>query len=238
MYSKSLSFFSAPRTVNFVSSLLKVPPIAQNLEKIYTHPFNQQLFEGTLKADAFGYFLHDDYIYLHHYALILKNISKRSAKINPKLSQQLDYLHSDIISGEQSMQERYKKYFTHTELSQPGLAILSYVEYLQEKSQDTEELPISLCSIFPCFWIYHQLGTKKLTPRQLIANPYKDWIKTYSSTTFVEATRTLADTIDTLALESTPNTQIKMKAAFAQSVEYELQFFNESHEQILRPYSL
>jgi thiaminase/transcriptional activator TenA len=237
MYSKSLSFFPAP-TVNFVSSLLKAPPIAQNLEKIYKHPFNQQLFDGTLKADAFGYFLHDDYIYLHHYALILNNIAKRAAKVNPRLSQQLDYLHCDIISGEQRMQERYKKYFTHTETSQPGLAISSYVEYLQEKSLDTEELPVSLCSIFPCFWIYYQLGTKKLTPRQLIANPYKDWIKTYSSSTFVEATLTLADTIDTLALKSTTSTQMKMKAAFGQSVEYELQFFDETQEQILRPCTL
>ncbi|WP_133135172.1 TenA family protein [Legionella rowbothamii] len=238
MYSKSLSFFPAPITVNFVSSLLKTPPIARNLEKIYKHPFNQQLFDGTLKADTFGNFLHDDYIYLHHYAFILKNISKRAAKVNPKLSQQLDYLHSDIISGEQRMQERYKKYFTHTETSQPGLAISSYVEYLQEKSLDTEELPVSLCSIFPCFWIYYKLGTKKLAPKQLLANPYKDWIKTYSSNTFVEATLTLADAIDTLALKSTKNTQMKMKAAFGQSVEYELQFFDETQEQILRPCTL
>lgn len=238
MYSKSLSFFPAPITANFVSVLLKTTPIARNLEKIYKHPFNQQLFDGTLKPDAFGYFLHDDYIYLHHYALILKNISIRATKVNPKLSQQLDYLHSDIISGEQRMQERYKKYFTHTETSRPGIAISSYIEFLQEQSLDTEELPVSLCSIFPCFWIYYQLGTKKLAPKQLIVNPYKDWIKTYSSSSFVEATLTLADTIDTLALESTANTQKKMKAAFAQAVEYELHFFDESHEQILYPCSL
>lgn len=218
--------------------MLKTPQITQNLEKIYKHPFNQQLFNGSLKADAFGYFLHDDYIYLHHYALVLKSISTRAAKVNPKLSQQLDYLHSDIISGEQRMQEEYKKYFTHTDTSQPGLAITSYIEHLQEKSQDTEELPVSLCSILPCFWIYYQLGSRKLTPKQLINNPYKDWIKTYSSITFVEATLSLVDAIDSLALESTPSTQMKMKAAFAQSVEYELQFFDESHEQILYPCKL
>ncbi|WP_058535074.1 TenA family protein [Legionella saoudiensis] len=239
MYSKSLSFFSKPlKKTHFVSTLIKTPPIARNLEKIYKHPFNQQLFDGSLNPDAFGYFLHDDYIYLHHYALILKKIATRASKVNPKLSQQLAYLHSDIISGEQRMQERYKKYFTHTETSQPGVAISSYIEFLKEKSLDSEELPVSLCSIFPCFWIYYQLGTKKLAPSQLVQNPYKDWIKTYSNATFVEATLTLADTIDVLALESTTSTQIKMKAAFAQSVGYELQFFDESNssENILVDY--
>ncbi|MFJ1267558.1 TenA family protein [Legionella lytica] len=237
MYSKSLFFFPAPK-VNFVFSLLKTPHIAQNLEKIYKHPFNQQLFDGTLKADAFGNFLHDDYIYLHHYALVLKNISTRAMNVNSRLSQQLDYLHTDIIAGEQRMQEQYKKYFTHTDTSQAGLAISSYIDHLQKKSQDTEELPVSLCSILPCFWVYYQLGSKKLAPNQLIKNPYKDWIQTYSSPTFVEATLTLTDVIDSLALESSQSTQMKMKAAFAQSVEYELQFFDESHEQILHPCKL
>ncbi|MDR3504084.1 MAG: TenA family protein [Legionella sp.] len=232
------TFFPVPSSVNFISSLLKTPAIAQNLEKIYKHPFNQQLLDGTLKKEAFSYFLHDDYIYLHHYAFILKNISKRAAKVNPKLSQQLDYMHRDIISGEQRMQERYKKYFTHTKTSQPGMAISSYIKFLEKKSLDTEELPVSICSVFPCFWIYYQIGTKKLEPRQLAVNPYKDWIKTYSSSTFVEATLTLADAIDALALESSANTQMKMKAAFAQSVKYELQFVDESNEQILRPYTL
>jgi thiaminase/transcriptional activator TenA len=223
MYSK---FFSALPKLNFVPYLLKTPTIADNLTKIYSHVFNQQLFDGTLCTHAFGKYLHDDYIYLHHYALTLNKLSLRIENINPTLAKHLSYLSTGIVSGEQQMQQQYEEYFTYTSSSKAGLAISKYIDFLDTYAEK-EELPVALCSILPCFWIYSVLGAKMLHPNQLIHNPYKSWIKAYSDADFTKATTVLVEEINKLANQSTVTTQTQMQEAFSQAVVFELEFFNE-----------
>lgn len=223
MYSKF--FFPLPK-LNFVSYLLKTPANKDNLKKIYTHVFNQQLFDGTLCTQAFGQYLHDDYIYLHHYAITLSKLSLRTEKINPTLAQHLSYLSTEIVSGEQQMQQQYEEYFTYTSSSKAGLAISKYVDFL-DTCAEKEELPVALCSILPCFWIYSELGAKKLHPNQLEHNPHKSWIEAYSAEGFTNTTTLIVEGINELAAKSTIKTQIKMEDAFTKAVAFELEFFDE-----------
>lgn len=226
MYNKSLCFFPKLQKVNFVSTLLSSPAVTQNLKKIHAHSFNQQLFAGTLNPKVFGKYLHDDYIYLHHYALTLELIAARSAKTHPKLAKHLSSLHQDIIAGEKAMQEQYAHYFSHQPESQPGTAISAYINFLN-KHVTEPELSVTLCSILACFWIYYELGTSQLAAQPVVNNPYQEWIKTYSSAEFTEATLTLAESINTLATTSDSATLMKMRSTFSQAVELELQFFDE-----------
>lgn len=233
----SLRFFSSTTPLAFVPSLLQKKPIVQNLQQIYQHPFNQELFNGTLNPITFSRYLNDDKYYLRHYALSLKKLAVRSASVNPLLAKQLDALAKDIVGGEQKMQERYKKYLIPG--SKPGHAITEYVDFLV-KNTDNTELSVALSGVLPCFEIYYRLGTKKLPPSQLLRNPYRNWIRTYSSPEFVEATQQLTQTINQMAKQSDIELQTKMEQAFAKAVEHELLFFNESYgcipSQQFRPY--
>lgn len=226
MFSKSLGFFPPQANIAFVPTLLRTKPISDNLKRINAHIFNQQLFDGTLSASIFGRYLHDDCIYLHHYALALNKLSSRTVDINPALTQHLNHLAANIISDEKDMQAQFGEYFINTTNSKPGVTISAYIDFLTTNAEKTE-LPVALCSILPCFWIYYKLGAKKLHPDQLSYNPYKKWIKSYSNPEFVEATTALAKTVDQLAEQSTTAVQSKMKEAFSQAVEFELKFFNE-----------
>ena len=87
MFSGSLGFFSPQAKISFVSTLVRTKPISGNLKRIDTHIFNQQLFDGTLNRLYFLAILHDDCIYLHHYALALNKLSTRTVDINPTLTQ-------------------------------------------------------------------------------------------------------------------------------------------------------
>jgi thiaminase/transcriptional activator TenA len=215
-----LSFFS--QQLYFVSKLLKI----NELNTIYNHKFNQQLFDGTLSPEAFGKYLHDDYIYLHHYTGILGQLSNRAQNINNNLSQHLNSLAHNIVINEKEMQNHYSKYFTNTPESKPGKAISEYLDFLREHAM-TSDLPVALCSILPCFWIYAKLGSITLKPDQLDLNPYKGWIETYSDKKFVEATKILAETINQLGIKANEETQKQMTVVFNKAVKFELEFFDE-----------
>ena len=199
------------------------PAITDKLKSIYTHIFNQQLFDGTLNTHAFGKYLHDDYIYLHHYASTLKKLSTRITDSHPKLALHLTALSEGIVAGEQEMQEGYNEYFQITPEEEPGAAISAYIKFLNHHAEESE-IPVALCSILPCFWIYTELGAKELFPDQLTHNPYRDWIATYSGTEFVNATKMLAATVNQLAVQEL---QGQMEKAFSEAVTFELEFFNE-----------
>lgn len=218
----SVRFFHTLTKVSFLTAFLQSQPIATDLNKIYHHPFNRELFAGTLKADIFGRYLRDDHYYLQHYAKVLKKLSCKISHQNPELAKQLDYMATEIITGEQEMQEQYHQYFNPEISYKSGETISSYVEFLT-LTVDTAPTPVALSSILPCFWIYYQLGLMPSSEN----NPYKQWIETYSSPKFVEATLQLTKTINQLAEQATPQMQIEIKKVISEATRYELKFFNE-----------
>lgn len=195
-----------------------------NLHHIYNHPFNRQLFKGTLSPAVFGRYLRDDYYYLHQFSSILQTLSKK--KIKPDLASQLQYLAKNIINNELSMQLQYKEHLTNTTDYIPGPSISAYTDYLSKTIRHSEP-SVALSAVLPCFWIYHQLGVRHKNFAKIDINPFQEWITSYSSSDFVKATKHLAKTVTLLGEQSTPAVQSKMRLAFKKSVQFELAFFEE-----------
>lgn len=226
MYARlNLSYFFL-KTPDFVLTLIKTKSIAEDLNSIFNHPFNQQLFDGSLPSSLFAQYLRDDYSYLHHYALALELLSQRIAPTNDTLAKNLSSLATGIISNEQNMQDEYKKYFKESEKSPPSEAIPAYINFI-DVHVNNSKLPVALCSILPCFWIYYQLGVKGANSPQLKDNIYKNWIDTYSSPEFINATLELAEAVNQLASTTDKKVRQQMQKAFNDAVAFELKFFNE-----------
>lgn len=221
------TFFAAPPKVSFMASLLQTPTIAELLERICTHPFNQQLLDGTLDPKIFSEYLWKDRHYLKHYALILKELSIKTNAVNPVLNQHLSYIAEDIVSGEQEMQKQYARYFEAVPGDiEIGEAISTYIDF--HKKNIADPLPIiGLCSILPCCYAYKEIGTMPREISALSINPYQDWISTYSCPEFVTATEKLIEGIDQLAQDLSPELQSKIQKTIQSGFELELQFFNE-----------
>lgn len=217
-------FFKKNKRIHFIFDLLNNS--SSNLKQIQNHPFNYQLFDGTLSSSTFGNYLRDDFYYLNQFAVALKTLSQRALKLNLEIASHLNFLANDIINSELSMQLKYNEYFANTLLLKPGITISSYVEY-QLKTVLNAQIPEALCSVLPCFWVYYQLGKKRPFINSLHNNPYKDWIDTYSSPDFVKTTKQLVDAINKLSLHASPELKSKMKNAFSKGVQFELNFFDE-----------
>ncbi len=217
------SFIAPKARSSFISSLLienRMP-----LQHIYQHPFNQQLFAGSLEQSIFGHYLRDDFLYLHEFSFAIQNIAKRTTSINPKLSRQLSTLAHEVIAGEQDMQLKYAVHFNHPE-HRMGATVTEYSKYLINSSLN-KDIPYALCSILPCFWIYYQLGVMNRSSKSILKNPYHDWIATYTSPEFIKVTKELAATIELIAQSSDVTDWMKMNTFFSKSTEFELRFFNE-----------
>ena len=219
-----LSLYDEKDRRTFVSALLATNRV--NLQLIYQHQFNKQLFAGTLDQLVFGRYLRDDFLYLREFSTAINNIAKRTSTINPELSKQLSILADDVITNEQDMQLKYATHFSSHPNHQMGTTITKYSKYLLDSSIHAH-IPYALCSILPCFWIYYQLGAMNWNNPVIKDNPYHEWIATYSSPAFIKVTKELAATIQLIATESDNNERVKMGEYFSRSVEFELDFFSE-----------
>lgn len=220
-------FFKTKQNPRYLPSLLTTN--RNDLQLIYHHPFNQQLFNGTLPPEIFGRYLRDDYFYLNQFSSTIKQLAKHTIKINTDLARQLDYLANDIINNELNMQLQYNEHLQNMTDYIPGPTIVAYTKYLSQTAGNSE-LSIALCSILPCFWIYHQLGIMHKNSIHLSGNPYKKWIATYSSPDFVTATQHLASTVNLLGEQAPSLIQSQMNDAFKEAVGFELDFFDSVYD--------
>lgn len=209
---------------DFVRTFLTTNKV--KLQLIYQHPFNKQLFAGTLDQLIFGRYLRDDFLYLREFSSAISNIAQRTTTVNPELSKQLRILAHDVIANEQGMQLQYANHFNDHADHQMGAAVTQYSKYLIDASIHAE-IPKALSSILPCFWIYYQLGVMNWNRPVILDNPYKEWIATYSSPEFIKVTKELAATVELISAESSQIDRLIMSEYFSRSIDFELEFFNE-----------
>lgn len=222
VFAKRFLFFKNP--LPFKSLLLRSNKT--NLRQIYNHPFNLQLFAGTLSPKVFGRYLRDDYFYLHRFSSVLQRLSERTAFIDPHLAKQLAYLGQDLIAGELKMQLQYREHLKDPGSIKPGAAISAYVDYL-EMMLDKAPNVVTLSAILPCFLIYQELGMRYKKAHYSHQNPYKQWLATYSSPDFINTTQNLTATVTQHGNQSSFVLRLRMQEAFKQAIQFELDFFDE-----------
>lgn len=221
-----LFFNQGAQKTQFLPSMLRANRLT--FHRTIQHPLNIELFKGTLSSEIFGRYLRDDYFYLHHFPQALNRLSAKTVNINPDLTTLLRYMAKDIIDGEVRMQEKYIEHLKYIEYFTPGPAISSYVAFLSDITSHAE-VAEGLCAILPCFKIYHDLGQMHIDSPYLHNNPYKEWIRTYSSPDFIRVTQQLCEEINSLGNKATPEQQARMRNVFSIAAQHELDFFDEAY---------
>lgn len=202
------------------------------ISKIYTHPFNQQLANGTLSKELFKLYIEQDALYLSDFSNALNVLSQRF--IDRRYAHQFKQLSREMLSAEINLHIRYlgKKpqsmafFNPHQRSPIKKLPVITqYTQHLFE-TVTTGALEEAVASCVPCFWIYHQLG-RHMAHTPVPDNPFHLWISSYSSTRFHRSTLLLMQIADELhAPVSCETAQAKISSAFLKSLQFELQFFD------------
>lgn len=208
----------------------------QIFPKIYGHQFNLKLYDGTLPATTFKFFLQQDKLYLCDFSEALAQLSTRfDGMKDTDKAEQFSALSRYVKAAELELHRDYLQ-DTHSvqffKQPQPDTgkiqSIAQYTKYLLDTT-NTASIEEAVACMLPCFWIYSELGKQMDIEKYNDEHPYKKWIATYSDKEFLSKTIALLQTLEGLTNSvSCPQHQEKIIAAFTNSANFELMFFDET----------
>ena len=180
--------------------------------------FVQGLKNGNLPKFIFQDYVAQDFFFLESFSraydlAISKSRDKNSIKV---LSQLLDGVSEELI-----LHETYAKKWNIDLTSnyiQP--ATRNYTDFLEEVSKTQSAVEI-MFAMTPCMRLYSWIGKSLST--NVLNNPYKEWIITYSDDSFDNLAKSLENLID-FSKEIYDINQANY--LYKRAMELELEFFN------------
>jgi thiaminase (transcriptional activator TenA) len=186
--------------------------------RILTHPFVQQLGEGTLPEESFrGYVAQDAYFleaFARAYARALADSPDRQGL----------YTFADLIQGvleELKLHAGYAERW-NVDLSgvAPGPATLAYTEFLDQTARRGDP-GLTCAAMTPCMRLYAFLGQSLDIEFPEARHRYAEWIKTYADPGFDALAGELESLLNRYASPSP-----SVEAAYRKAMELEWGFFD------------
>jgi len=191
----------------------------EKVDKILTHGFIKELYEGTLPKKKFDYYIKNDL----HYSKEFKNT--------------IDIVRGKFIKDSQE-EKIFAKYIQET------LDLVKFLESCENKNLNCEINPIcinyekhendnakigvaeGIAAILPCFWIYVLIAKNIMRNLKNEKNPYYSYIKAqyFNDETYQE----IIDICNNLAKNE--ENQKKMEKILEKSIDYEYQFFDMCYQ--------
>lgn len=197
-----------------------------------SHPFLQELGQGTLPMEKFKGYIIDDSLYLREYARvfgwgILKARTMEEMKIFWEFM-------SFINETESCTRLQYLKRFGITQQEVEGLALRGqnrlYCDFMLEAAQKGGAAELMM-AVLPCMFSYYWLVEQLLEQYPAAADgPYADFLQDYSGLAYLDACRSWGTFTEGLLVGKSEEEQSRLSAIFRQSCLHELHFWEMSYE--------
>ena len=187
-------------------------------EKSLQTKFVQNLKSGTLPKEKFQLYVVQDYFFLECFARAY------GLAVSKAQDKQMIKLLSELLLGvsqELVLHDSYaKKWGINLKFKSIEPATKNYTDFLKEVSQQNNLIEI-MCAMAPCMRLYAWIG--KSLENDVINNPYKEWIETYSDKSFENLAKKLENLIDNSNQSSKGH---NLNYFYKKAMELELGFFN------------
>ncbi|HEU5395006.1 MAG TPA: thiaminase II [Candidatus Methylomirabilis sp.] len=199
--------------------------------KIAGHPFVRGIGSGRLTRRRFRFYLGQDYIFLVEYSRVLALAVARAE--DPKTMGEFAALLHTTLHTEMDLHRRSARRFgvspATLERTVPAPTAYAYTRHLLQVAA-SGTLAELCAALLPCQWGYWELGTGLAKgQRGGRANPYGDWIRTYSGAEFGKLARWLRGLTDRLAEGAGRGERDRMRRHFLTSSRYEYGFWDMSY---------
>ena len=215
---------SAGRSDRFSNHLRKlVEPI---WDAQHNHPFVRGVGDGTLDLEKLKHWVRQDYVYLIDYARILSTASARA----PDLDTMTWFagLARAVLKVEMSLHRSYAADFGITEeeleREQKAPTCQGYTDFLM-RAATAEPFEILVAALLPCFWGYHELGTRLEDQGLPDKEMYARWIKQYTDPDYGQEVERCRSLMDRLGAGASQELKGRMEQAFITSSRYEYLFW-------------
>jgi len=197
--------------------------------QILRHPFLKELSEGTLRREAFAFYMIQDAHYLREFSRALNITASKAPRQD--WAALLSTHAADTLRYERQLHESvFKEYGiseTQVQATEPAPEAFAYTSFLVANAH-TGSFGESLAALLPCYWIYWEVG-KELKKRGSTDPVYQRWIETYSAPGYGEAVREVLSILDEAAKETSPAEKQKMKENFRRTSRYEWMFWDSAY---------
>lgn len=201
--------------------------IEERYQSMLEMPFIKELSEGTLPQEKFRFYMMQDSLYLEHFGRTLSVIAAKIHDIRDVLA--FMRFAENAIVVENAVHEFYFQDFGVTDKGVLEPACHHYIHFLRSTAA-LESVEIAAAAVLPCFWIYKKVGDYIYSHQNTVNNPYQKWIDTYGGDEFAIAVEQAITICDTLAENSTLETQKRMTEAFVMASRMEYDFWEAAYE--------
>ena len=167
-----------------------------------THPFVEQLGDGSLPLESFKHYLGQDYIFLTHFARAYALAVFKSEHLDD-MRQATGTLNA-LLNTEMSL---HLTYCARWGLDEDAILALpeaepnmAYTRLVLERGLSGDLLDL-LVALAPCVVGYGEIGTRLLAEHGagLSNNPYREWIETYAGAEYQEVVGSAIAQLDRVA---------------------------------------
>lgn len=191
--------------------------------------FNRELAAGTLPTEKFQFYMIQDLIYLEAYSRALSLASAKAPDTDAML--EFSGAAAVAIQVERALHAGFFKEFGIGEAeraaAEPSPTCLNYTNYLLSLGATASYAEL-VAAILPCFWIYWDEGLH-IAETAKRPNRYENWIKTYSDTSFGDATKRVIAITDRIADTTGDTTRRRMARAFMRCTQFEWMFWDSAY---------
>lgn len=196
--------------------------------KILNHEFILGMAEDILPKSRFIFYLKQDQIFLESFCKLLTAASRIVSDKDTKAW--FESLLDSTIRYEMPMQLELINHFDRGFRSigiSPEKRTQNYVSYL-EKVSDSADLVLMLSAMAPCPWTYYEISST-LDRKNIKSDPFKQWIRFYSSKESLKQVTDIRGLLDKLARNSSEKKKRYMSDYFSISCRHELEFWNMAY---------
>lgn len=212
----------------------KIQPIWR---KNHSHPFVQEMGDGSLDPRKFRFYMIQDYLYLIQYSKLFA-LGAVKADVVETMGKFSALLHS-TINEEMSLHRQYAKRFDiceeELEKAKPSSTTLAYTHYMLHVGQNGT-LAELVSAILPCMWSYWEIG-KELSrlPGASDHELYGEWIQMYSSEEFGELAQWCIHLLDDLAAGKQESELARLEEIFLNTTRFEYMFWEMAYNEEMWP---
>ncbi|MDR2523839.1 MAG: TenA family protein, partial [Synergistaceae bacterium] len=180
------------------------------LQRIFEHPFNQDLRKGVLSRERFCFYMQQDSLYLVHFARALALTGSRLAQ-EKRIAALLAASH-DALMVERSLHEHYFAEYGVNPDARESPVCMGYTSFLLATAS-LWSLNEALAALLPCYWVYREVGGR-IARTAVFPNPYAKWIETYTDKNYSARVDRFIELVDDAAAEVTEQERLHMKDRF------------------------
>ena len=192
-------------------------------------PFNRELAAGTLGRERFRFYMLQDKLYLDSYARALALAAGKAPDL--RATEKLAGSAMGALKVERALHGAFLERFgvSDAELAaaRPSPSCLAYTNFLLATAHQ-ESWPVAMAAILPCFWLYHDVGTR-IAADSAADSFYQPWIDTYASPDFARSVEEVIGITDAAAGRAGAFERARMGAAFIRSAQYEWLFWDSAY---------